>query len=133
MKPIHQQIFADPQGKLFENQIAHHIHNLNAELIANINSQAELLVGILQAFQFIDSEMLSAKEKKRIEALEAWCKDILENVNNFHLERMRRFTPKLANEIHTVDELKKEFDQIIHFMTCEMEFEEAVMKGLPVK
>lgn len=125
---INQQFFTDQQGKIFENQIAHHIGNLNGELISNINSQAELLAGFLQAFQFIDFNSLELKEKKRLESLEAWSKDILENINNFHLARLRKFTPKLASEIHTTKELKTEFDRISHFMTHEMEIEEAIMK-----
>ena len=123
-----QQVFTDHQGKIFENQIAHHLYNLNGELLSNINSQAELIVGFLQAFQFINFDLLEFKEKKRLEALEAWSKDILENVNNFHLARLRKFTPKLASEIHTVQELKTDFDKIVHFMTCKMELEEAIMK-----
>jgi len=120
---INQQIVSDQNGKLFENQIAHHIYNLNIELLANISSQAELLVDFIVAFQFIDYGILEFKKRKRIESLEAWSKDVVKRINDFNLSRLKKNTPKLISEIHTIEELKKDFDNIVYFMNHGMELE----------
>ncbi len=133
MNNTNQQFIADSQGRLFENEIAHHIFNLIFELTNNINGQVELLIHLLQTFQFIDFKSLEFKEKKRLEAIEAWSKDILENVNKFHLDKIRKFTPKFANEIYSTSELKEEFDRIVNFMLTKMEIEESIIKQITIK
>lgn len=129
-KNTNQQFFIDSQGRLFENEIAHHIYNLIFELMANIHGQTELLINLIQTFQFIDFQSLDIKERKRLESIESWSKDILENVNKFHLDKIRKFTPKFANEVYSTIELKEEFDRIVNFMLTKMELEESIEREI---
>lgn len=130
---INKQFFTDSQGRIFENEIAHHIFNLIWELTSNINGQTELLINLLQTFQFIDFKSLKFKDRKRLEAIEAWSKDILENVNKFHLEKIKKFTPKFTNEVYSVEELKEEFNRIVNFMLTKMELEESIEREIATK
>ncbi len=125
---INKNFYVDSQGRLFENELAHHIFNLIFELTTNINGQTELLITLLHTFQYVNFKSLEFKERKRLEAIESWSKDILENINKFHLDKIRKFTPKLANEIYSIAELKEEFYRIINFMLMKMELEESITK-----
>lgn len=125
-----KNIITNDNGRLFENQLAYHINTLNDELTKNIVNQSEIIINFLKSFEYIDIDVLPYKEQKRVEALESWFRSILENIDKFYINRITNSAPKFIDEVYTTEELKKEFDELVDFMTKEIEIEEQILEKI---